>query len=121
MHRVCAHRFPEPRHTSDTNASSNAAGESATARAHNPVNAVIGIGSATGTILDDEAATPITSGTYAQLGYQGITGLAYVLLGEDGESKQPLHSSDDEIAAIRMKPSLMDFFYPAKMLRKALN
>ncbi|MCJ7838631.1 MAG: MlaD family protein, partial [Burkholderiales bacterium] len=26
--------------------------------------------------------TPITSSTYAQLGYQGITGLAYVLLGD---------------------------------------
>jgi phospholipid/cholesterol/gamma-HCH transport system substrate-binding protein len=52
--------------------------------------------------------TPMTSGTYAQLGFQGITGLAYVLLGDDGNSKQPLHSSDDEIASIRMKPSLMD-------------
>ena len=26
--------------------------------------------------------TPITKSTYAQLGYQGITGLAYVLLGD---------------------------------------
>ncbi len=52
--------------------------------------------------------TPITTSTYAQLGYQGITGLAYVLLGDDGKSKVPLKSSDEEIAVIRMKPSLMD-------------
>src|SRR3990172_8677194 len=52
--------------------------------------------------------TPITMSTYAQLGYQGITGLAYVLLGDDGKSKEALQSSPKEIALIRMKPSLMD-------------
>jgi phospholipid/cholesterol/gamma-HCH transport system substrate-binding protein len=52
--------------------------------------------------------TPITNGTYAQLGYQGITGLAYVLLGDDGRSTQALHSGAEEIAVIPMKPSLMD-------------
>ncbi len=52
--------------------------------------------------------TPITRSTYAQLGYQGITGLAYVLLGDDGKSGEALQSSADEIASIRMKPSLMD-------------
>lgn len=52
--------------------------------------------------------TPITRSTYAQLGYQGITGLAYVLLGDDGKSKEALQSGSEEIAAIRMKPSLMD-------------
>ncbi len=52
--------------------------------------------------------TPITKSTYAQLGYQGITGLAYVLLGDDGKSKEPLQSNSGEVAAIRMKPSLMD-------------
>jgi len=52
--------------------------------------------------------TPITKSTYAQLGYQGITGLAYVLLGDDGKSAEALPSSTKEIAQIRMKPSLMD-------------
>jgi phospholipid/cholesterol/gamma-HCH transport system substrate-binding protein len=52
--------------------------------------------------------TPITKSTYAQLGFQGITGLAYVLLGDDGKSKEALQSGLDEIAVIRMKPSLMD-------------
>jgi phospholipid/cholesterol/gamma-HCH transport system substrate-binding protein len=52
--------------------------------------------------------TPITRSTYAQLGYQGITGLAYVLLGDDGKSQEPLRSGPAEVALIRMKPSLMD-------------
>ena len=52
--------------------------------------------------------TPITKSTYAQLGYQGITGLAYVLLGDDGKSQEPLPSDAAEVAVIRMKPSLMD-------------
>lgn len=52
--------------------------------------------------------TPITKSTYAQLGFQGITGLTYVLLGDDGKSAEALHSSAGDIALIRMKPSLMD-------------
>ena len=55
-----------------------------------------------------EGSAPITASTYAQLGYQGITGLAYVLLGDDGKSKELLKGSGGEIAFIRMKPSLMD-------------
>lgn len=54
------------------------------------------------------AGIPITSSTYAQLGYQGITGLAYVLLGDDGESDYPLETAPGAIAQIHMKPSLMD-------------
>lgn len=54
------------------------------------------------------AGTPITSSTYAQLGYQGITGLAYVLLGDEGQSTYPLKSGPGAIAQIHMKPSLMD-------------
>jgi phospholipid/cholesterol/gamma-HCH transport system substrate-binding protein len=52
--------------------------------------------------------TPITKSTYAQLGYQGITGLAYVLLGDDGKSREPLTSGSGAVAVIGMKPSLMD-------------
>jgi len=32
--------------------------------------------------------TPITKSTYAQLGYQGVTGLAYVALNDEGASKE---------------------------------
>lgn len=52
--------------------------------------------------------TPITKSTYAQLGFQGITGLAYVLLGDDGTSLEALRSSSEELALIRLKPSLLD-------------
>ena len=33
------------------------------------------------------AGTPITRGTVAQLGSQGVTGLAYVMLDDDGKSR----------------------------------
>jgi phospholipid/cholesterol/gamma-HCH transport system substrate-binding protein len=52
--------------------------------------------------------TPVTRNTYAQLGYQGVTGLAYVLLGDDGKSAEKVQSSAADPATIRMKPSLMD-------------
>lgn len=52
--------------------------------------------------------TPITTGTYAQLGFQGVTGLAYVHLNEDGKSAEKVKSSARQPARIRMKPSLMD-------------
>src|SRR3990172_9113386 len=38
--------------------------------------------------------TPVTKGTYAQLGSQGITGLAYVMLGDDGSRPQPVTHPD---------------------------
>ena len=52
------------------------------------------------------ADTPITPNTYAQLGYQGITGIAYVQLNEDAK----LASVAGELKPdqIRMKPSLLD-------------
>src|SRR5258705_6134179 len=40
--------------------------------------------------------TPITKGTYAQLGYQGVTGLAYVALNDEGASKELLKSEGGE-------------------------
>lgn len=54
------------------------------------------------------AGTPVTKSTYAQLGYLGITGLAYVQLDDAGESSEPLQTSAAAPALIRMKPSLMD-------------
>jgi len=50
--------------------------------------------------------TPIAASTYAQLGYQGITGLSYVQLDDDprAESGQRL----DPGQAIQMRPSLFD-------------
>ncbi len=52
--------------------------------------------------------TPITRGTYAQLGYQGVTGLAFVSLDDDGTSREPLKAAAGEPARIEMRPSIFD-------------
>ena len=52
--------------------------------------------------------TPVTRNTYAQLGFQGITGLAYVQLNDDGKSQEMLLAQDGKPAVLRMKPSLFD-------------
>ncbi|HUL92951.1 MAG TPA: MlaD family protein [Burkholderiales bacterium] len=52
--------------------------------------------------------TPITRGTYAQLGYQGVTGLAYVSLDNDGSSSEPLKGQGGEPPRIEMRPSIFD-------------
>jgi phospholipid/cholesterol/gamma-HCH transport system substrate-binding protein len=52
--------------------------------------------------------TPITRGTYAQLGYQGVTGLAFVLLNDDGASSEPLKGAGGEPPRIELRPSLFD-------------
>lgn len=56
-----------------------------------------------------EENTPVTAGTYAQLGYQGVTGLAYVSLNDDGKSTQLLGKSGGSgEAQIPLKASLLD-------------
>lgn len=52
--------------------------------------------------------TPITRGTYAQLGYQGVTGLAFVSLNDDGTSSEPLKPAGGEPPRIEMHPSIFD-------------
>jgi len=52
--------------------------------------------------------TPVTASTYAQLGFQGVTGLAYVQLNDDGKSQEKLAAEAGKPATLRMKPSLMD-------------
>ncbi|HEY6241498.1 MAG TPA: MlaD family protein [Burkholderiales bacterium] len=52
--------------------------------------------------------TPITRSTYAQLGYQGVTGLAYVSLNDDGSSSELLKSAGREPPSIGMRPSIFD-------------
>jgi phospholipid/cholesterol/gamma-HCH transport system substrate-binding protein len=51
--------------------------------------------------------TPLTRGTYAQLGSQGVTGLAYVILDDDGKKPEPL-PADDPNARIPVRPSFID-------------
>jgi len=52
--------------------------------------------------------TPITRSTFAQLGYQGVTGLAFVSLDDDGSSSEPLKAPGGELARIEMHPSIFD-------------
>lgn len=52
--------------------------------------------------------TPITRSTYATLGYQGVTGIAYVQLDDDGTKPVRMSSSKDQIARIELRPSLFD-------------
>ncbi len=55
-----------------------------------------------------DAQTPITRGTYAQLGFQGVTGLSFVALDDDGTKREPLPSTAEVPARIAMRPSLFD-------------
>ncbi|RJG04874.1 MCE family protein [Noviherbaspirillum cavernae] len=51
---------------------------------------------------------PITQSTFATLGYQGVTGIAYVQLDDDGSRPVKMPSSKDNIARIEMRPSILD-------------
>ena len=50
---------------------------------------------------------PITHGTTAKLGYQGITGIAHVLLEETGKDNSRLEGRDRELPRINMQDSLI--------------
>ena len=52
--------------------------------------------------------TPITRGTFAQLGYQGVTGLAFVSLDDDGSSAERVRPDGGEPPRIEMHPSIFD-------------
>jgi phospholipid/cholesterol/gamma-HCH transport system substrate-binding protein len=52
--------------------------------------------------------TPVTQSTFATLGYQGVTGIAYVQLDDDGSQPRKLPSSEQHVARIEMRPSLFD-------------
>ncbi len=50
---------------------------------------------------------PITSSTFATLGFQGVTGLAFVQLDDSGDSHEMLQSSERRPQRIPMRPSLL--------------
>ncbi len=52
--------------------------------------------------------TPITRSTFATLGYQGVTGLAYVQLDDEGGNPARVPSSKEHLARIELRPSLLD-------------
>lgn len=52
--------------------------------------------------------TPITKSTFATLGYQGVTGIAYVQLDDDGSQPVLLATSEKAPSRIEFRPSLLD-------------
>lgn len=57
--------------------------------------------------LSVDAAAPLTSATFATLGYQGVTGLAFVQLDDDGASKVPLAPNDANPPRIPLRQGLI--------------
>ena len=55
-----------------------------------------------------DASMPVTKGTTAKLNYQGVTGLASVLLEDKGENPEPLTGADGEPPRIALLPNFMD-------------
>lgn len=52
--------------------------------------------------------TPVTESTYGTLNYQGVTGIAYIQLDDDGSRPRPLPTSAQDMARIPLRPSLLD-------------
>ena len=50
---------------------------------------------------------PLTTGTVAKLNYQGVTGLAHILLFETGKEATPLTPNDAQPPRIAMLPSML--------------
>jgi phospholipid/cholesterol/gamma-HCH transport system substrate-binding protein len=55
-----------------------------------------------------DVETPVTRSTFASLGFQGVTGIAFVQLDDTGASKEKLLQSDGQPARIPMRPGLVD-------------
>ncbi|MCK9388468.1 MAG: MlaD family protein [Sulfuritalea sp.] len=50
----------------------------------------------------------LTKSSTAQLGYQGVTGLAYVQIEDDGSSSEPLTGKDGKTPRIALRPTVFD-------------
>ena len=55
-----------------------------------------------------DPATPITKTTFAMLGYQGVTGIAYVQLDDDSTGSTLLATSASNPSRIELRPGLID-------------
>jgi phospholipid/cholesterol/gamma-HCH transport system substrate-binding protein len=58
--------------------------------------------------IEVDQDVPITRGTYAQLGMEGITGIAYVHLLDDYTSREPPPKGRDGMPEIHLRPSFLD-------------
>jgi len=53
------------------------------------------------------ANTPVTRSTFAMLGFQGVTGIAFVQLDDTGQSKERLSTNDEQPTRIPMRLGLV--------------
>ena len=58
--------------------------------------------------IEVDSSIPVTRGTYAQLGMEGITGIAYVHLLDDGRDAATARGAGGAPAEIALRPSFMD-------------
>ncbi|MGH8765701.1 MAG: MlaD family protein [Burkholderiales bacterium] len=58
--------------------------------------------------IEVDKGIPITRGTYAQLGMEGITGIAYVHLLDDFKNMQQAQPGADGVVELPMRPSFFD-------------
>lgn len=65
---------------------------------------------------------PLTKGVFATLGYQGVTGLAYVQLDDDGNQSELLQTSETNLAHIPMRSSTLEnIVYSGQDLLNSVN
>jgi phospholipid/cholesterol/gamma-HCH transport system substrate-binding protein len=57
-----------------------------------------------------QRGTPVTRGSYGELAAQGVTGLSYVQLNDDGSSGELRNPADPGQRRIELKPSFLDRF-----------
>jgi phospholipid/cholesterol/gamma-HCH transport system substrate-binding protein len=55
-----------------------------------------------------KAGTPLTKGSFARLGSQGVTGLSYVMLDDEGSNPELLPTGGEQLARLEVRPSFMD-------------
>lgn len=63
--------------------------------------------------IEVEDRIPLTKGTYAQLGQEGITGIAYVQLLDDGADRAPLAGEAGARPEIPLRASMLDDIFDA--------
>jgi phospholipid/cholesterol/gamma-HCH transport system substrate-binding protein len=58
--------------------------------------------------LSVDVGTPVTTTTFASLGYQGVTGIAFLQLDDDRTGSPLLRSSPKAVARLPLRPGLLD-------------
>jgi phospholipid/cholesterol/gamma-HCH transport system substrate-binding protein len=58
--------------------------------------------------LSIEEGAPVTTTTFASLGYQGVTGIAFIQLDDDRTGSPLLNSDKNRVARIPLRPGLLD-------------